>query len=118
MNIWDNLAAGAYTNSDPGPSKPHKPRLRDGASPSEIRAYADSLDAYEYELQNFKQNKAAWYTRSGELEAQFQKDLEAHYEMTGHPKASLLYSKAWERGHSAGLHDVACVYADLVELVK
>ena len=45
-------------------------------------------------------------------------DLEAFYGMRGHPKAALLYGKAWEMGHHAGLQEVANYYDDLVELVK
>lgn len=46
------------------------------------------------------------------------KELEAKNDMTDHPKADLLWSKAWEHGHSSGLEDVRCWYNDLVELIK
>ena len=35
----------------------------------------------------------------------------------GNPKAHILWRKAWEMGHSAGLHEVEIIYADLVELI-
>ena len=35
-----------------------------------------------------------------------------------HSKAELLYSKAWEHGHSAGLSEVWTVMQDLVDLIK
>jgi hypothetical protein len=118
MNIWENLAANAYENKDPYPVQPRKPRLKDAASPAEHREYADLLEAYELKLAEFRLQQTAYHARCSELHAQFQIDLEAYYEMTGHAKAPLLYSKAYERGHSSGLHEVACVYDDLVELVK
>jgi len=119
MTIWDNLANRAYENKNPYPVQPCRPPiLGPAASPAEHREYADKLEAYERELVQFRLDKDAWHTRDGEFHEQFQKDLEAHYEMTGHPKAQLLYSKAYERGHSGGWHEIACVYSDLVELVK
>lgn len=48
----------------------------------------------------------------------FRADIETEYGMVGHPKASLLFSKAWERGHSGGFCEIAIVYDDLVELIK
>lgn len=119
MTIWDNLANRAYENQDRYPILPRRPSLpAPAASPAEHREYADKLEAYERDLVQFRLDKDAWHARDGELHEQFQKDLEAHYEMTGHPKAALLYNKAYERGHSDGWHEIACVYADLVELVK
>lgn len=118
MNVWDKLEANLYKNQDPYPIQPRKPRLGDKATPAEHRAHADALEAYEAALQEFKQQEQAWRVQSGELESQFQTDLEAHYDMTGHPKAGLLYWKAYDRGHSGGMAEVANVYSDLVELVK
>lgn len=43
--------------------------------------------------------------------------LEIEHRMVGHPKAELLWSKAWEHGHSA-MDDVGYWYSDLVELVR
>lgn len=37
--------------------------------------------------------------------------------LTGHPKADKVYHKAWEMGHSSGLHEVAHYLMDLAELV-
>ena len=118
MNVWDKLNHNLYSNQDPCPTKPRKPRIGAQASAADYRAHADALEAYELAHKEFRAQAQAWQTRSGELEAEFKNDLEAHYDMTGHAKAGLLYAKAWEQGHHAGLHEVACVYSDLVELVQ
>jgi hypothetical protein len=34
------------------------------------------------------------------------------------PKVSLLFSLAWERGHSGGLWDVAEYFGEMAELIK
>lgn len=44
--------------------------------------------------------------------------VEKEHGMENHPKRDLLWAKAWEHGHSAGLDDVDTWYSDLVELVK
>lgn len=118
MSVWEKLAAGLYKNQEPYPSRPKKPVLAKNSTPSEHRAYADELEKYETVLAVYKQASAAYNKRTGDLEAEFQADLESYYEMTGHPKAGLLYWKAYERGHSGGMEEVANAYSDLVELVK
>lgn len=52
------------------------------------------------------------------LEEEFKRDALEDVGMTGHPKAELLWSKAWDLGHSAGYGEVYNYLADLVELVK
>lgn len=116
-DVWTKINNGAYNNYDPYPQRPRKPVLASKATPAQIRDYADQLEAYELELKSYRDLQAAYNARTAALEAEFQHDLETYYGMKGHPKADLLYSKSWEQGHSAGLSDVAAVYADLVDLV-
>lgn len=52
------------------------------------------------------------------LNAMVKADLEEEYGVIGHPKADKLWEIAWEHGHSSGYHDVACHYAELVELIQ
>jgi hypothetical protein len=59
-----------------------------------------------------------YYEEGSNLHLMFQRDLAEENGMRGHPKEFLLFSKAWERGHSAGFEEVAIVYMDLVELAK
>lgn len=44
--------------------------------------------------------------------------LERENGVVNHPKRDLLWAKAWEHGHSAGLSEVEIWYDDLVELLK
>jgi len=115
--VWTKLEDNAYRNPEPIPLKPRKPVLRATSTPAELRLYADKLESYDAELRVFREQLAAYYARTAALESEFRCDLEEAYNMVGHPKADLLYGKSWERGHSGGLHEVADVYSDLVELV-
>lgn len=43
--------------------------------------------------------------------------LEDEFGLSNHPKNALLWSKAWDLGHSAGLDEVEIYYRNLVELI-
>ena len=117
MDVWIKLEDNAYRNPEALPSTPRKPLLSTKATPAEIRDFADKLEAYDEAMKVHREMRAAYYARSVALESEFQHDLEVYFDMVGHPKADLLYGKAWHMGHAGGLHEVANYYADLVELV-
>jgi hypothetical protein len=118
MTVWDKLRTNAYRNPEPVPQAPRKPRLLPDATPTQVREYADELEAYDDTMKTHREQMAAYYARSAALEAEFRRDLEVTYDMVGHVKADLLYGKAYEMGHSAGFQEVASYYSDLVELVQ
>jgi len=77
-------------------ANPH-PYVRLSVDKDGFRAYSDGEDA---------------------MMREFREDLAEEYGVVGHPKESLLFSKAWARGHSDGFYAVAYAYADLVELIS
>lgn len=48
----------------------------------------------------------------------FKEGLEREYGMTGHPKADLLFDKAWMARHEDGFESVMDWYADMLDLLK
>jgi hypothetical protein len=52
------------------------------------------------------------------LSDEFRKDLLADLGITNHPKADLLFSKAYEMGHSSGRSEIYSYALDLVELIQ
>jgi len=52
------------------------------------------------------------------LTAELRRSLEEEFSMVGHPKAELLWEKAWEEGHSSGYDEVVNCYEELLDLVK
>ena len=118
MNVWDKLREGMYHNKGDYPQKPNKPVLAKDATPAQIRAYADQIELYEAHMREYREQVNHYNARTRQLEDVFRADLEAEFDMVGHDKADLLYSKAWHMGHSGGLHEVANCYSDLVELVQ
>lgn len=117
-DIWKNLENDAYANKHVYPVRPDKPRIAPTASPVEFRNHADLLEKYDEQMTAFRVELAHYHAISAALEAEFKSDLEAYFGVSNHPKRDLLYHKAWERGHSAGLSEVANVYSDLVELIQ
>lgn len=89
MNTLQNINDKHYTNKLPYASNKKNPKVHDAYYAEEVRL-----------IRNFKN------------------DLETEFKMQDHPKAELLYAKAWAQGHSSGLHEVYYAYSDLVELVK
>jgi hypothetical protein len=49
---------------------------------------------------------------------EFRADLEKECDVQDNPKKGLLYQKAYEKGHSAGMYEIALVYLDLVDLIR
>jgi hypothetical protein len=63
-----------------------------------------------------KEMKEAYNKREGEIYIEFKKDALKEVGLTNHPKADKIYSKAWEKGHSAGYNEVFLELQDLAEL--
>jgi single-stranded DNA-specific DHH superfamily exonuclease len=108
MGVRSRVVAGAYSLTMKWPSSPGKEALRDPKI-----AEAHSILRRKYTAQ------------ANKLVAKMRADLEAKYKLTGHPKAALLWQKAWDRGYSGGqaelcidgLGKVCIAYNDLAELV-
>lgn len=62
--------------------------------------------------------RAAYGVDSSRLREEFIKDLFEELGITDHPKASALYSMAYERGHAHGFEEVAAEARALVSLIK
>lgn len=122
MNVREKLAAKAYEVTLPYPTTVREPAvLRKTARDLTAEEFATLPQVkadYEIAKAAEKEARDAYYRQMGELTEQFRRDVEAENDMIGHPKASLLWSKAWEMGHSAGLGEVLTYYEDLVELVQ
>lgn len=115
--VRERIAQGVYETQLVYPSFTRKPRLAAGATSKEAREYARLLAEFE-EVQDAELAARRAYNRDVDrLEAVFRQDLLAELGVTDHPKASVLWAKAWERGHSGGYSEVLSVAEDLVDLL-
>lgn len=117
MSVSDNIKNDVYKVKIDYPARPSKPVLPKNATSAQAREYADLLAAYETAGDSFNASREAYRAEENRLYAKFREDVEAEYNMAGHPKAQKLWDKAWERGHSEGLSQVLWWYDDLHELV-
>lgn len=111
MGARDNLAAGQYQNNVPY----SLPALEIDESTTTI-AGARELKAQHKE--NRRQQHSLHNQEQGRISARVKADLEAEHGLAGHPKADLLWSKAWDHGHSSGYDEIISVYEDLAELLQ
>lgn len=122
MSTYQNYIDGKYTNTAPYPTKPVEPAvLRKRArelTNEELSSLAEITRAYDDAKAAYETSRREHSTESGRLTALLQADLEAEYGVTGHPKAALLWSKAYDRGHGSGMGEVISVWTDLVELIQ
>lgn len=99
------------------PDRPEAPVLGRNPTPAELRAHADALEAHEPKVVEYKRLKTEYQEDEARLAEEFKKDALEEVGLTGHPKADLVYSKAWEAGHSSGFSSVFYHLEDLSELV-
>ena len=121
MSVTERVREGEYKTKLPYPERVKEPeilsrRARDLTS-DEVASIARVKAQYEADKIACDKARKAYSEDERRLESQFKADLEAEYKMIGHPKADLLWGKAWDHGHANGLHEVAFYYGDFVELV-
>jgi hypothetical protein len=135
-DIQNRIAQGAYTNKLLYPSKGDYDKfyvyskgqvVENGITIADAevrRARRASWVALGYTVEvvagdaEFRAVRDAYNAEDRRLDAQFKADLTAEYDMVGHPKAELLFKKAWDQGHANGLANVVSIYDDLYDLVK
>ena len=111
VNVFDAIAEGRYKNNVPYDREPD-PVNEETMTVRQAREHKEKqklLRNEQRELHHAEQHR---------LDALFKADLEAEHNVVGHPKADKLFSIAWQRGHAYGYYDVACIYDDIVELIK
>jgi len=95
-----------------------RPTLKPGATPDEIRAFADLTEAYNAEKIKVEEARKVYRDDEQRLQDLFVKELFEYHGVTDHPKVWKAYHLAYEYGHSAGMAEVANYFSDLVELIK
>ena len=122
MSTYQKFQDGEYTNKTPYPTKPVEPAvLRKRAKEltnDELTSLAEITRAYDDAKAAYEVARREHGAENGRLTALLQADLEAEYGVTGHPKAAMLWSKAYDRGHAYGMGEVISVWTDLVELIQ
>lgn len=96
MNFQDKLNSGYYSNAGGFPHVSAKEAKNDPAKQA-VRNKHLEMQAQRH--------------------AEFQVDAFEELGITNHPKAQLLFDKAWDNGHSGGYTDVFNEMSHLVDLI-
>lgn len=108
-----------YENTLPFPQKPIKPNLSyNNCTPQMAREYADKLEIWERECVLHKLLMDDYREEEIRLTKQFYDDAIKEAGLSNHPKKDIIYSKAWEDGHSGGYSEVFNKLLDLAEFVE
>ncbi len=122
MDVREKIEAGAYQPNMNYPARPTAPAVLRKMALKLTTAEAESLPTirqeHEADMEAYRNDLAEYQQRGAEGLRQFQADLEEENGLIGHPKAEVLWAKAWEQGHSCGLLEVVGCYEDLLELVQ
>lgn len=93
MNVADKIKAGHYSNPTQYPKR---------ADYATIEEWRDAV--------------REWNGVQGQYYDQFRVDALVEVCLSLHPRADKIMAYAWEKGHSAGLHEVLSELNDVAEL--
>ncbi len=80
---------------------------------------SENINSLKYQSKILYSNatRQAYREDEARLKAEFKKDLEEQFGTFANDRKDLLFSLAWEYGHSSGFHEVLNFYSDMVELL-
>lgn len=102
------------------PIKPRKPALPcDKDGPEAFREYATKLEEWESLLEEYKEKRSSIQKLETERTQEFKEELFSLYAFAGTSREAfeIIFQKAWEDGHSDGLHSVTHHVDELCEFV-
>lgn len=99
------------------PSKPAKPILGRNPNAIEARAWADAMEEYEREMKGYTENRDDYTRRINGRYNELKTRLRDDYDITD-GQMQVLWSKAWEDGHSEGLHRVVAIFDELYDIAS
>lgn len=98
------------------PSKPTKPTLGRNPTAVDARAFADALEEFEREYKGYLEDKSYYNSMVSARMNEFQVKLMNDYGLC-QQEFDVIWEKAWEDGHSAGLSEVYWHFDSLFDFV-
>ena len=106
-----------YSGSDIRyPEKPVKPRLERNPTAIEARAFADALEEYEREFKAYQEDKSFYQSQASSRKTEFKDKLKKDYDLSDE-EFDVIWSEAYDRGHSGGLSEVYSYFDSLYDFV-
>jgi len=107
-----------YKNTTAYPTKPKKPYLHKDHSSCDVLKYFEKLKEYESVMVEYAKGINIYQKKIDELYQKFMQDMFNEFGVSDNPKRGLLFSKAWEQGHSEGYESVYDSFSDMVDLIR
>lgn len=111
MDVRANLEAGKYENTVPY-SITEVPVDENKMTVREAREHK------EREKQRARDQRRLHGENESRMNKMLRDDLETEHGVVGHPKTDLLWTLAWDHGHSSGYGEVITYYEQFVELIQ
>lgn len=106
-----------YSGSDIRyPEKPVKPRLERNPTALDARAFADAMEEYEREFKAYQEDKSFYQSQASSRKTEFKDKLKKDYDLSDE-EFDVIWSEAWDRGHSGGLSEVYSYFDSLYDFV-
>jgi hypothetical protein len=99
------------------PTKPTKPKLDRDHTPAAARNYADELEQYEKDIENYNIDLLYVKNEQALRMKKFQAVLRDHYDIT-EAQFNVIWHHAWDHGHSSGLHEVYHYFDDFYNMAS
>lgn len=97
------------------PMKPIKPVKVKGESNTN---FGERMDIHELDLSHWRLLVKDYRDAGNRINSTFKKELLEALGIAKHPKADMLYDRAWEDGYSSGYSEVTMIAEDLVNLLS
>lgn len=107
-----------YQNQVPYRTKPTKPSLPKNPTAQEARQYANDIEAYATFMEEVEASRNEYRKEEANILGQFQADALEEVGLANHPKKDIIFSKAWQNGHSGGFSEVFGQLQDLASFVE
>jgi hypothetical protein len=99
------------------PVKPRKPSLMPNATASQVREYADQLEAHDAAMVQHKEDQVFYTNEISRRQAELQSKICNKYDITP-GQFVILWNRAREDGCSEGLHRVVEIFDDLYDIAS
>lgn len=98
------------------PVRPSVPDKNSSQKPELFREYADDLEIYNQQKEYYDQQVKLYTEKLLNRKEQLKSQLMIDYNLSP-DQFKILWSKAWEDGHSSGLREVVLNFDELYDLV-
>jgi len=116
-DLFDRIREGEFEVKCAYPKPPVKPRLGVKHNSKDALNYAKALENYECKLKAYEQEMKIYHRMQGELDQKFKEEALEYCGLSTHPKKNEAFSKAYDRGHHAGKHEVLDELEELADLL-